>query len=167
MHRTESRPVAAILDGDLCTDGDIRSQSSPDRLDDLGTRGRDDDDVSAGPSVFVDEFHGLLVDHGIDDLVKGFVDDALDLLDFPTGDEGGHVVAHAFHLIVISARCEKDELRVGASDDIGSSDQPFAVEGSGESERTRLREDGLIEVKESCLRHLATVALDEFLAVLC
>jgi len=75
------------------------------------------DDVSAGPSVFVDEFHGLLVDHGIDDLVKGFVDDGLDLLNFPTGDQGGHVVTHAFHLIVISARCEKDELRVGASDD--------------------------------------------------
>jgi len=66
--------------------------------------GGDDDDVSAGPSVFVDEFHGLLIDHGIDDLVKGFVDDGLDLLHFPTGDQGGHVVTHAFHLIVISAR---------------------------------------------------------------
>ena len=109
--------------------------------------------------MFVDEFHGLLIDHGIDDLVKGFVDDGLDLLHFPAGDQGGHVVTHAFHLIVISARCEKDELRVGASDDIGSSDQPFAIEGSGESEGTRLREDGLVKVKESRLRHLATVSV--------
>ena len=124
--------------------GHIRSQSSPDGLDDLGTRGRDDDDVPAGPSVFVDEFYGLLVDHGIDDLVEGFVDDGLNLLDFPTGDQGGHVVTHAFHLIVISARCEKDELRVGAFDDVGSSDQPFAIEGSGKGERTRLRKDGLV-----------------------
>ena len=38
----------------------------------------------------------LLVDHGIDDLVEGFVDDGLNLLDFPTGDQGGHVVTHAF-----------------------------------------------------------------------
>jgi hypothetical protein len=60
---------------------------------------------------------------------------------------------------VISARCEKDELRVGASDDIGSSDQPFAIEGSCESEGTRLREDGLVKVKESRLRHLATVSV--------
>jgi len=65
---------------------------------------------------------------------------------------------------VISARCEKDELRVGTSDDVGSSDQPFAIEGSGESEGTRLREDGLVKVKESRLRHRATVALDELLA---
>ena len=81
--------------------------------DDLLAGGRDDHHVAAAQLVVGDQFGGLGEDQRVDDVVQRFADDRLDLFDVPTGAHVGDIGAHAVHLVVVGARHQEQELRVG------------------------------------------------------
>src|SRR5690606_39725205 len=51
------------------------------------------------------------LDDGVDEIVQRLRDDLLDLLHVPAAAQRGQVLAHAFHLVVIGAAGQEDELR--------------------------------------------------------
>ena len=98
--------------------------------------------------MFADEFDGLLVDDRLDDAVQRLTDDRLDLLDVPARRQLRQVDAHPFHLVVIGAGGEVDQLGIRALEDIGAADQAAVVQRSCEGQGTGLRKDRLVEVEE-------------------
>ncbi len=104
--------VAAVRDLHPRGDDAVGAEHLADRLDHLGARRRDDDDVATGRAVLLDQGHGLVVDERLDDRGQGLVDDVAHGRDVPAGAELRHELAHLVHLVVVGTTGEEDELGV-------------------------------------------------------
>ena len=83
-----------------------------------------------------------------DDVVQGFVDDRLDLLDVPAGAHVGQVNAHPLHLVVVGAGEQEQELGVARFEDGPTVDQTLREEGFAERQRAGFGDDRLVEIEE-------------------
>jgi len=142
--------VRAVLDGHLGADGFVHAQPRPDRFDDLGAGGGDDDHIAAGRLVFGDELDRLLVDDRLHNAVECLAYDLADLFHVPAGGQLRQVDPHTLHLVVIGPGGQVHQLGVGALEDVGTADQSAGVERLCEGKGTRLGQDGLVEVEEGC-----------------
>ncbi len=126
----------------------VGAQQFADRLDDLRPGGGDDHDVAARHVVLLDEGGRLVVDDRIDQVVQRLRDDLLDLPDVPAAAQGGEVLAHPLHLVVVGAAGREDELGICGPQDRPAVDQSSLIEGLAERECARLRNDRLVQVEE-------------------
>ncbi len=120
----------------------------PDNL--LGCRAHDHD-LAARGVMLGDEVQGLLEDDRGDDLVEGLAHDLRDVTLVPAADHLQHRGAELLHLGLVGAHEHEDDLRVGALDDRGLGEEPFAVEGTTERQDAALGDDRLVEIEEGGL----------------
>ncbi len=142
--------AAVLADGHARRHHPVGAEQFTDGLHHLGARGRHDHHVPPGRVVLLDEGGGLVVDDRVDEVVQRLGDDLADLLHVPAAAQGGQVLAHALHLVVIQATGQEDELGICGTQRGPAVDQPALVEGLAEGERARLRNDRLVQVKEGC-----------------
>src|SRR5665213_3087506 len=106
---------------------------------------------AAGRVVFFDQGSGLVVDQRVNQVVQGFGDDRLHLLDVPALAQLRQVGPHPLDLIMVGATDEIDELGVGALEQRAPVDEAALVERAAKSHDARLGDDRLVEVEEGGL----------------
>src|SRR5665811_2513511 len=91
-----------------------------------------------------------------------------DLVALPACDQLQQFVARSFELTLVCSEQPGEDLGETHSGERLATEEPCLVEGLAEGERRRLRNDGLVEIEESCLlhhcrvyRHLSLIHISE------
>jgi hypothetical protein len=85
--------------------------------------------------VLLDESGGLGVDVRVDQVVKSFRDDLLDLVHPPALAQRSHIVPGPDHGLLVGTRAFEDKLRIGGLHHVALGDQAVPIERPAKRQR--------------------------------